>query len=120
MKNVIFLLALSFTLLNAAVAQQKAASHHLMVTFVTGGEAYGFTPQTIVTREDGTQQITMADKKSWMNGNDFNHGRFAANEDSLFLALKPFFDAGWNLTTTSTSQWTTGEFVSRYFFAKAD
>ena len=100
-------------------AQVKRASHHLMVTFITGSPAYGFTPQTIVTREDGTQQITMADKKSWMNANDFNHGRFALNEDSLFLTLKPFFDAGWNLTTTSTFEKANGDFISRYFFTKA-
>jgi len=120
MKNVIFLLALSFCMINNVVAQPKGSPHHLMVTFITGGDAYSLTPQTIVTREDGTQQMTKADKKSWMNGNDFNHGRFAPNEDSLFLALKPFFDAGWNLTTTSTFQWASGDFVSRYFFTKAD
>jgi hypothetical protein len=94
-------------------------THHLLLTIFSGPS--GYVPHMIITKEDGTQEIRKAEnKKSWLYGADLDHGRIALNEDSLMVALKPFFDAGWNLSTSNVTTWIQGAYVTRYFFTKQE
>ncbi len=57
------------------------------------------------------------------SGKTFNSKdrKMAANEDSLFLALKPFLDAGWKLVSTNITQDAKDDdYIARYFFTKEE
>lgn len=82
-------------------------------------------PEIIVTKDDGTQEITKATKKNWLwNKQTFDQrdGEIEANEDSLFLILKPYFDAGWQLASSTIISNRAGEddYIARYYFTKKD
>ena len=103
-------------------AQSVKKTHFMMVSIHSGLGAYH--PEIIITKEDGTQDIFKADKKSWLwTGITFDrrNGKLEANEDSLFMTLKPYFEAGWQLSTATIVK-NTGDddFIARYFFTKKD
>lgn len=122
MKYFVLCLAITFLAVAHAGAQQLKKTHFMMVSIHSGLGAY--RPQLIVTKEDGTQEITKADKKSWMwTGNTFDtrDGKIAANEDSLFNTLKPYFEAGWQLASaTIIKNNGSDDYIARYYFTKKD
>jgi hypothetical protein len=122
MKYTMMLLAFSLCLAQTLNAQQKGKTRHLMVSLHTGLNAYH--PQMVVTSDDGSQNVTMATKTSWMwtaQTGDIRPGKLAAWEDSLFLTLKPFYDAGWELVTTNIIKISASDdYIARYFFKKED
>lgn len=93
-----------------------------MVSIHSGVDAYH--PEIIVTKEDGTQEVTRADKKSWLwTGKTFDTktGRMEATEDSLFVTLKPYFEAGWQLaSSTIIKNNGVDDYIARYYFTKKD
>jgi hypothetical protein len=118
-----FLVSANVTAQTANASAQKTDKiHFLMVSIHAGSAAYH--PRLIVTKEDGTQEVTEAVKGSWMDKAttfDRNDGRMAANEDSLFHTLKPFFDAGWQLAgTTILSNNGLEDYMARYYFIRKE
>jgi len=120
-----YLLLTLFTALLTATsinAQQQKKVHFMMVSIHSGIAAYH--PELIVTKEDGTQEVTKADKKSWLwTGMTFDtrSGRMEANEDSLFITLKPYFQAGWQLaSSTIIKNNGSDDYIARYYFTKKD
>jgi hypothetical protein len=105
-----------------AAAQNRDKIHFLMLT-IHGGSA-AFHPRMIVTKEDGTQEITTAAKGSWMDkmvNFDRIDNRMAANEDSLFQTLKPNFDAGWQLSgSTILNNNGLEDYIARYYFTRKE
>jgi hypothetical protein len=69
----------------------------------------------VETREDGSQQIRIIDWKS-----PYNFTRTVDHDDSLLMALKPFFDKGWNLVSSNCSTGSNGysAIITRYFLRK--
>ena len=122
MKRFLLFLVIAFFAATNAGAQQIKKTHFMMVSIHSGLGAYH--PQLIVTKEDGSQEITKADKKSWMwTGNTFDSrdGKMAANEDSLFNTLKPYFEAGWQLASaTIIKNNGNDDYIARYYFTKKD
>jgi len=118
------LLTLCTALLTAANtnAQEQKKIHFMMVSIHSGVAAYH--PALIVTKEDGTQEITKVDKKSWLwTGVTFDgrSGKMEANEDSLFTTLKPYFEAGWQLaSSTIIKNNASDDYIARYYFIKKD
>ena len=120
-----FILALSvFFLTFHATAQNVNKTHFMMVSIRAGYNAY--QPELIVTKEDGTQEITKAGKKNWMRASmtfdNIHNGRIEQNEDSLFLVLKPYFDAGWQLASSTIIKNGNDldDYIARYYFTRKD
>lgn len=69
----------------------------------------------IETRDDGSQvkrnigMHVMQNTKSVMQ-----------NEDTVMLALKPYFDSGWELTASTAIQESSALYVTRFFLRKQD
>ena len=105
----------------SADAQNTKKTNFMLVSIHYGsGSSH---PEIIVTKEDGTQQITRAGKNSWMSKSTFDTraNRMEANEDSIFLALKPYFDGGWQLASSTIIRNTSfDDFVARYYFTRKD
>ena len=122
MKHVILTLSIAFFVTAHAAAQQTHKVHFMMVSIHAGYNAA--QPELVVTKEDGTQEITKAGKKSWMWNRltfDINNGGIASTEDSLFLTLKPFFDAGWQLNaSTIVKNEGKDDYIARYYFTRKD
>jgi hypothetical protein len=122
MKNLVLLAAIVFSTANGSLAQQNGKIHHLMVSIHFGSNA--FHPQIIVTKDDGSQEVTNSDKIGWIRTSrtmDIRKGKMAANEDSLFFTLKTFYDAGWVLVSSSSLKiGMDDDYLSRYFFIKQD
>jgi hypothetical protein len=120
-----FLLALSATFVIAvnAKAQTNNKTHFMLVSIHAGVNAH--QPEVIVTREDGPQQITKAVRKSWMweaTTFDVRDGKIEENEDSLFQILKPYFDAGWQLASSTIIRnvQSADDYIARYYFTRKD
>jgi hypothetical protein len=113
---------MAFLISANASAQNTGKIHFMMVTIHAGDAATH--PRLIVTREDGTQEVRAAAKGSWMDKAttfDRNDEKFAADEDSLFQTLKPFFDAGWQLAgSTMTTNNGLEDYMARYYFTRKD
>jgi hypothetical protein len=121
MRRLFLALSIAFCLSATANAQNTKKTHFMMVSIHAGAGAHH--PEIIVTKEDGTQQIVKAGKNSWMSGNSFDTraGRMEGNEDSLFQVLKPYFDAGWTLASSSVvSIFNADNYILRYYFTKKD
>jgi hypothetical protein len=122
MKYLLSAFSIALLTITNAGAQQTKKIHFMMVSIHSGVGAYH--PEMIVTKEDGTQEITKADKKSWMwTGVTFDtrDGKIAANEDSLFLTLKPYFEAGWQLaSSTIIKNNAEDDYIARFYFTKKD
>jgi len=121
MNRLLLALSVAFCLSANANAQNTRKTHFMMVSIHYGsGSSH---PEIIVTKEDGTQQITRAGKNSWMSKSTFDTraNRMEANEDSIFLALKPYFDGGWQLASSTIIRNTSfDDFVARYYFTRKD
>jgi len=94
-----------------------------MLSIHAGRDAH--QPEIIVTKEDGTQEITKAHKGGWlwdsMTFDNTHNGRIEENEDSLFQILKPYFDAGWQLaSSTIIHNLQIDDYIARYYFTKKD
>jgi hypothetical protein len=117
------LISANATAQNANPSAQKSDKIHFLMLTIHGGSA-AFHPRMIVTKEDGTQEITPAAKGSWMDKMvNFERvdNRMAANEDSLFQTLKPYFDAGWQLSgSTILNNNGLEDFIARYYFTRKD
>jgi hypothetical protein len=117
------LLALSVAfLMTAKVDAQNAKKTHFMLVSIHYGSGSSH-PEIIVTKEGGPQQITKAGKNSWMSKSTFDTraNRMEANEDSIFLALKPYFDGGWQLASSTIIRNTSyDDYVARYYFTRRD
>jgi len=117
------LLALSIASFAATNAKAQNKIHFMMVSIHAGYNAH--QPEIVVTKENGAQEITKAGKKSWMSAtmtfDEIRDGRIAENEDSLFLTLKPYFDAGWQLSaSTIIRNGESDDYIARYYFTKKD
>jgi hypothetical protein len=128
MKNCMAVLILALLIFNKTDAQTKKKIHSMMISIHSGHSAHH--PEMIITKEDGTQEIIVATRKSWMwTAQTFStkDGGIEANEDSLFLTLKPYFENGWKLVSANVTSniITTGavpveDYIARYFFTKED
>jgi hypothetical protein len=112
MKKTILVFLLLWISMPLVHAQQKTV-HHLMVTIY---ESYGIggIRALIETRDDGSQtrkklRITAA----------FGIKNVMEHEDSLMLALKPYFDQGWEVTA-STAIVASSEYTTRFFLRKEE
>jgi hypothetical protein len=105
-------------LISIGTQAQQTSTHkqHLMLT-VYENYSIGGKSHIIQTREDGSQMIR--DFK-WKVPTTFD--RYAAHEDSLILLLKPFFDEGWDLVSSSPIQsgvgYDSGIMITRYFLRR--
>jgi hypothetical protein len=121
MTRLLLALSIAFCLSGTAHAQNTKKTHFMMVSIHAGAGA--LHPEIIVTKEDGTQQITRAGKNSWMTRNTFDPkaSKMESTEDSLFQALKPYFDAGWTLASSDmVSVGTAENYILRYYFTRKD
>lgn len=103
----------------ASISVYSQTASHVQHMIITVYEDYGLAGKSkiIQTREDGSQDILDIKWKA-----PYTLDRYADHEDSLMLALKPFFDQGWELVSSNLCQSPTntslGLFVTRYFFRK--
>ena len=118
-----FLVSANAKAQNANASAQKTDKIHFLIVSIHAGSA-AYHPRLIVTKEDGTQEVAEAVKGSWMDKAttfDRNDGRMAANEDSLFQTLKPYFDAGWQLAgSTILNNYGLEDYIARYYFTRMD
>jgi hypothetical protein len=121
MSRLFLALSIAFFMTANADAQKTNNTHFMMVSIHGGAGAWH--PEIIVTKEDGTQQIIKAGKNSWMTRNTFDPkaSKMESTEDSLFQALKPYFDAGWTLASSDMVSISTAEnYILRYYFTRKD
>lgn len=118
-RSLILALAFLFSALTI-LGQSQKKTHWLMVSvFENASLIPRSTTNILVTREDGTQKLTVIKRIP-----EYSLKHFQENEDSVFAMLQPFFADGWRLTSTTTipnTQSTTGfNYLTRYFFCKED
>jgi len=94
-------------------AQQKAV-HHLSLTFY---ENYGLggTRVLIETHDDGSQTSRKIAFHLVLGLKDL-----MAHEDSIMLALKPYFDQGWKVTASTAMEGSSTEYTTRFFLRKEE
>jgi hypothetical protein len=116
MKKIILIFLLLGTTLPALRAQQNTVHHMIITTY----EYYGIGAQKLLieTHEDGTQtrrDIGFHNTLGAVKG-------IMQHEDTLMLALKPYFDQGWEVTASTAIQTasTNGEYITRFFLRKKD
>jgi phenylpyruvate tautomerase PptA (4-oxalocrotonate tautomerase family) len=116
-------LLLAFALVFSALTilgQSPKKTHWMMVSvFENASLIPHSTTNILVTRDDGTQKLTVIKRIS-----EYSLKHFKENEDSVFAMLQPFFADGWKLTSTTTIPITQGvpgfDYLTRYFFCKED
>jgi hypothetical protein len=113
MTKTILMLVISVLAASCVFAQARPPrAQNLLVTVY---EEYAIGKVRLIqTREDGSQAVQ---EVKWKMPSTFT--RLAAHEDSLMLQLKPFFDAGWKLVSTSaTGSHTDDTYTTRFFLRK--
>ena len=93
-------------------AQQKTVHHLIVTVFETYG--IGGTRALIETRDDGSQTRRKIEINS-----AFSIKNLMEHEDTLMLALKPYFDQRWEVTA-STAMVSSSEFTTRFFLRKEE
>jgi hypothetical protein len=112
MKKTILILLVLWIAAPPVHAQQKIV-HHLMVTIY---ESYGIggVRALIETHDDGSQTR----KKLGIRA-AFGIKNVMQHEDTIMLALKPYFDQGWEVTA-STAMDSSSEFTTRFSLRKEE
>lgn len=113
MKKTILILLLLWMAMPLVHAQQKTV-HHLAVTIY---ENYGLggTRTLIETRDDGSQTTRKIGFRNVLGMKDL-----VAHEDTLMLALKPYFDQGWEVTASTEEVRSSYELTTRFFLRKEE
>jgi hypothetical protein len=113
MKKTILILLLLWIGLPLVHAQQKTV-HHLSLTIY---ENYGLggTKVLIETRDDGSQTTRKIGFHLVLNVKDL-----VAHEDTIMLALKPYFDQGWEVTASTATVGSSTEYTTRFFLRKEE
>jgi hypothetical protein len=112
MKKTIIVLFLLGAVMPVVHAQQKTV-HHLILTIF---ESYGLggSKTLIETRDDGTQTRRKIGMRQPTGLNNV-----MKNEDTVMLALKPYFAAGWEISASTTTESSTDVFT-RIFLRKEE
>ncbi|HXD77186.1 MAG TPA: hypothetical protein VN616_05230 [Puia sp.] len=93
-------------------AQQKT-THHMTITIYEDFDLGGHS-ELIETHEDGTQTIR---KIRWAAPRNLKNQ--VIHEDSVMLALTPYFNTGWEVSaSTETVQSGSSEYITRFFLRK--
>jgi hypothetical protein len=112
MKKTILVLFLLGAVAPIVHAQQKTV-HHLILTIY---ESYGLggSKTLIETRDDGTQT-----KRQIGMRQPLGVSAVMKNEDTVMVALKPYFAAGWEISASTTTVSSTDVFT-RIFLRKEE
>ena len=99
MKKVIFFLFLSTFLSFTAYAQQKPKTNYMVITIseINGVPVGKPLPNMIVTRTDSVQEFKYINLSPKVKSTDV----LSTHENLILQALKPYFDKGWKLISTS-------------------
>jgi hypothetical protein len=122
MKKITLTLAFLFALVYFAAAQQASKTRHMIISIVENLNSItiGHSPNMFVTRDDTAQTRQYVDFRT--------HGKLkdavADHEAQIMAILKPFYDQGWKLVTTSVTGvpevGNAAEESTRYFFVKEE
>ena len=94
----ILILSLAMMAFSSAIAQQKTKTDYMSVTiYEFHGIKIGKMHNMIVTRTDSSQLQKDIDLKPHGKLRDY----LASHEDTIMTALKPYFNNGWKLVSTS-------------------
>jgi hypothetical protein len=101
-------------------AQQLSRTHYMMISvFESATLIPHATTNVLVTKEDGTQELTVSRKIP-----EYSLKHLKENEDSVFMLLKPYFDGGWKLVSVTVIPLPQGSTISnyltRYFLCRED
>jgi hypothetical protein len=113
MKKTILILLLLGAGMPLVHAQQKTV-HHLIVTIY---ENYSLisTRLLIETRDDGSQT-----RREIGFHDILNIKYLMQHEDTIMLALKPYFDQGWEVTASTATVASSVEYTTRFFLRKEE
>jgi hypothetical protein len=115
MKKILLILILSIAGYHAS-AQQKSRTKYMIITITSANLKLNM----IVTREDSTQIQRHLELNPKVKAKD----ELAAHEKLILQTLKPYFDNGWKLLSTSTEMdvnfgQSTGD-LTRFFLSKEE
>ena len=113
MRKIALLLLLLGTFATSLRAQQKTV-HHLLVT-IFENHTIGGSHVLIETREDGKQVKKEIDLRAPTSTNTVMQ-----HEDSLLLALKSYFDQGWEITASTAIVESGTTYTTRFFMRKEE
>jgi hypothetical protein len=99
MKKVIFFLLFASGFSYHATAQQKPKTNYMVITIseLNGVPVGKPLPNMIVTRTDSVQELKYLNLSPKVKPTDV----LPAHENIILQALKPYFDKGWKLISTS-------------------
>ena len=128
MKKIIFLLAITLTILNSLQAQEvkvEPTKQFMQITTVESVLSGGLgRSRMIITNPDGSQKDSELNNLFSMTGINFKN--IKENEDNLIKTLKTYTDDGWKLeqaTSLTLSQNDSGGggiFMTRYLLSKPE
>jgi hypothetical protein len=115
----ILILILALTAGYSAFAQQKGKTKNMTITiYEFHGIKIGSMPNMIITRDDTLQEQKNIDLHFHVKPKE----QLAAHENALMQALKPYYDSGWKLVSSSvevtTFQGSDYDKTYRYYLAK--
>jgi hypothetical protein len=121
MKKTILTVALLLAFGYFAAAQQVGKTKHLMISIVEypNSAIIGHPTNIYVTRDDTAQTRQYINLKLHVKAKDY----VAAHEAQIMELLKPYYNSGWKLATTSVeviSSTGGATETTRYFFTKEE
>jgi hypothetical protein len=94
----LLILVLALTISYSVFAQQKGKTNYMSISiYEFHGIKIGHIPNMVITRTDSAQEQKDIDLTPHAKVKE----RFAEHESMLMNALKPYFDNGWKLVSTS-------------------
>jgi len=115
----ILILILALTAGYGAFAQQNGKTKNMTITiYEFHGIKIGSVPNMIITRDDSLQEQKNIDLNLHVKAKE----QLAAHENTLMQVLKPYYDKGWKLISSSvevsTFQGSDYDRTYRYYLSK--